>query len=134
MQKITEQRNYLPGAVVDDDDGRDWMMPIPAPPIAPASRPNKINTGMLSSNEFFFAISELLPEIVTVCLYFSIPFAVPSDDATTFRVNEIQDIASTGAERKCKILHLLGGQNMLNVGSHMPTKALESSTPDRPSP
>jgi hypothetical protein len=61
--KITEPPNYLPGALVADDDGRDWMIPIPAPPIAPASSPNKIRTGMLSSNEFFFAISEFLPEL-----------------------------------------------------------------------
>jgi hypothetical protein len=48
-------QHYL--LVLEDDTARDWITPIPKPPIAPASKPNNNNTGMLSISFLFLAFA-----------------------------------------------------------------------------
>jgi hypothetical protein len=43
--------------VLEDDAVCDWTTPIPKPPIAPASKPNNTNTGMLSISFLFLAFA-----------------------------------------------------------------------------
>jgi len=44
--QVGREQHYL--LVLEDDAVCDCTAPIPKPPIAPASKPNNTNTGMLS--------------------------------------------------------------------------------------
>ena len=116
--KITEPRNYLPGALVADDDGRDWMIPIPAPPIAPASSPTRSGPVCFRAMSSFSPFLSFSLNCGCVCLYFSKLCAVPSEDITIFRVIEIRGTRSRVLEGKCKLLHLQREQSIPNVESH----------------
>jgi hypothetical protein len=48
-------QHYL--LLLEDDAARDWIAPIPKPPIAPASKPNNTNTGMLSISFLLLAFA-----------------------------------------------------------------------------
>jgi len=48
-------QHYL--LVLEDDAVCDWTTPIPKPPIAPASKPNNTNTGMLSISFLLLAFA-----------------------------------------------------------------------------
>ena len=45
---------YLPGVDVEADAAFICTIPMPRPPMAPASSPNKISTGKLSISDLFF--------------------------------------------------------------------------------
>jgi len=49
------RKNYL--LVLEDDAVCDCTAPIPKPPIAPASKPNNTNTGMLSISFLLLAFA-----------------------------------------------------------------------------
>ena len=54
-----------------EDAARDCIAPIPNPPIAPASKPNKINTGILSIS--FFALNFAMRYSPSSILAFTLP-------------------------------------------------------------
>src|SRR5215469_7159134 len=52
---------YL-AAAAEEDAAFCWIIPIPRPPIAPASRPSTMSTGILSKRDFLMA--DMTPPLV----------------------------------------------------------------------
>lgn len=70
-------RGYLPAAAADADAAAlIWIIPIPNPPTAPASRPSRSSTGIVSKSDFFFTVfphSEVLSRLI---LAFPLPLPI----------------------------------------------------------
>jgi hypothetical protein len=53
-----EIESYLPAAAeAAEFMARNWINPIPRPPTAPASAPNRSSAGKVSKSDFFFFVT-----------------------------------------------------------------------------